>query len=74
MFTSRGDIDNGGTNEKVERIDASFAGDFFLVDTLKAHRQNCGHAIEEIDPDDAPDPVEDGSPFRLRGDEFSDEQ
>lgn len=50
----RENVDNRGGDEKRVGIDACFARDLFLVDTLKDHNENQGDAVEKVEPDHSP--------------------
>lgn len=50
----RENVDNRGGDEEGVCIDARFARDLYLVDTLKDHNENQGDAVEKIEPDHSP--------------------
>lgn len=50
----RDNVDNRGGDEEGVGIDARFARDLYLVDTLKDHNENQGDAVKKIEPDHSP--------------------
>lgn len=50
----RENVDNRGGDEEGVGIDACFARDLFLVDTLKDHDEDQGDAIEKVEPNHSP--------------------
>lgn len=67
-------VDDRGGDEEGVGIDACFARDLFLVDTLKDHDENQGDAVEKVEPDYSPW----GEPYlgllRLGRDKYSDSE
>lgn len=47
-------VDKRGGDEEGVGIDACFARDLFLVDTLKDHNENQGDTVEKVEPDHSP--------------------
>lgn len=70
----RDNVDGRGGDEQGVGIDACFARNLFLVDTLKDHDEDQGDAIEKVEPDHSPCGVPYLGLLRLGRDKYSDNE